>query len=382
MPNKKLKKVQFHEILAALLDDSQVFPPAYLPRFSDLEGVDFESLKTVWPQVNQTRRIALMEDLEDLNESDMTLWFNSLAGFALDDESPRVREVAVRMLWESSDANLQEKITGMMFNDPDVKVRTAAASALGKYVYEGELEEIPAEKLRQVEDDLLKTINGEDEVEVRRRALESMGFSGRPEVPALIRRAYEDGGQKWLVSALFAMGRSADDAWAPEIMRMLNNPILEVQVEAVRAAGELAIEKARLPLLRLLQEENEDEDVRFAAIWALSKIGGESVRDTLEEMLEETEDDEEAEFIENALDNLSFTEDMGLFSMFDFDNMTPEQAERFEDLEDLYDISQPTDDEDDSPRPGGPARQKGSAAPGASNNTNKEPPEKKKRHRH
>ena len=67
-------------------------------------------------------------------------------------------------------------------------------------------------------------------------------------------------------------------------------------------------------------EDEEDLEMRQELIWALSKIGGEGVRDRLEEILAtETEDDEEAAFIEEAMDNLTFTEDMAQFDLFDLD---------------------------------------------------------------
>lgn len=58
----------------------------------------------------------------------------------------------------------------------------------------------------------------------------------------------------------------------------------------------------------------------MAVVWSLSKIGGEKVRDTLEQMLEETDDEDEVELIEEALENLYFTEGFDQFTMFDFDS--------------------------------------------------------------
>jgi HEAT repeat protein len=78
------------------------------------------------------------------------------------------------------------------------------------------------------------------------------------------------------------------------------------------------LESARDVLLDILEDEDEPE-VRRELIWALSKIGGEGVRAKLEELHEIEEDDEEAASIEEALDALSFTEDMGNFSLFDVD---------------------------------------------------------------
>ena len=103
-------------------------------------------------------------------------------------------------------------------------------------------------------------------------------------------------------------------------MRLVRSDDSDIQAEAIRAAGELELPSARRPLLNLLEDENTDSDVRDAAIWSLSKIGGEGVREVLETLLDATEDEDEIEFLENALDTLTFTEDMGQLGMFDFND--------------------------------------------------------------
>ena len=111
-----------------------------------------------------------------------------------------------------------------------------------------------------------------------------------------------------MMSALFAMGRSANSRWKPQVIKMLTHTQPGVRAEAASAAGELEIRSAKPILLELL--EDSDFDVRVAAIWALSQIGGTGVRKPLENLLETTDDDEEADQIEKALDNLDFTEEM------------------------------------------------------------------------
>jgi hypothetical protein len=72
-------------------------------------------------------------------------------------------------------------------------------------------------------------------------------------------------------------------------------------------------------LLKLLGEE-EDADILSAIIWSLSQIGGEDVRTYLENLLDVIEDDDEQiAFLEEALDNLAFTEDLDRFDLLAFD---------------------------------------------------------------
>jgi HEAT repeat protein len=122
------------------------------------------------------------------------------------------------------------------------------------------------------------------------------------------------------------MGRSADTRWNREVLGMIENPNNAIREEAVRAAGELGLQDARSSLLELVEQE-DDEEVLMAAVWSLSQIGGSQVRDTLEQMLEEVEDDDAAEFIEEALDNLSFTEEVNSFGLFDMQLINDEEDE-------------------------------------------------------
>jgi len=325
----KKQNISIQQVTTALIDDHANFPPAYLHYFSDLEGADLEAVRMAWSQASPNRRFMLLESLEELAENDTLVSFDNLARIALKDEDARVRTVAIRLLWETEEPKLIPVFLKMLSEDPDVNVRAAAATALGLFIFLGELEEIPEKTLHQVEDRLLAVISGPDDDLVRRRALESLGFSGRPEVPPLIKEAYEKYNTDWLISALNAMGRSADDAWAPEVLRMLRHTQTSVQAEAVRAAGELALDAARRPLLQMLEDELQDSEVRLAIYWSLSKIGGEDVRETLEDRLEESEDEEEIDILEDSLDNLDFTEEVNPFDMLDLDDL-PEEGETAE----------------------------------------------------
>ena len=78
----------------------------------------------------------------------------------------------------------------------------------------------------------------------------------------------------------------------------------------------MEIKQAVLELIELL--DDIDDDVRSASIWSLSQIGGEGVRHSLERLLEQVEEYDEINLLEAALDNLAFTEDLELYTLFDF----------------------------------------------------------------
>jgi HEAT repeat protein len=206
----------------------------------------------------------------------------------------------------------------MLKDDSDVGVRREAANVLNLFVDLGELEEIPENIYQQVEDALLAAANGEDDVRVRRTALESLGYSSRPEVMTLIESAFQREDPNWQASALHAMGRSADDRWTDDVLNSLVNDDDRIRRAAVQAAGELSIKSAGPLLLKILAEE-EEETVVSAAIWSLSQIGGEEARIFLQNLLDQTEDEEQIEYLEDALDNLAFTEDLDRFDLMAYD---------------------------------------------------------------
>ena len=324
------QNVPFQAVVDALLDADRPFSARYLHRFSDISPENLTVLMEAWPKVSTQRKYTLLEDLEVLAETDTLTNFDDLARRLLKDPDPQIRIKAIRLLWECEDIKLVPTFIKIMREDSEVEARAAAANALGLFVYQGELEKIPAEIHHQIEDNLLEILDSSQETLVRRRALESLGYSGRPEVTPQIESAYYDKNPDWVASALFAMGRSCDDRWKKQVLSKLHAPNDDIRSEAVHAAGELELTGARPILLDLLEDE-EDSDLRHEVIWALCKLGGEGVRDRLEEILEAETDDEEIDFIEEALEALAFTEDMAQFDLF---NLDPETDFHEEDLED------------------------------------------------
>ena len=310
--------ISFQKVLDTLLTDSRDFPRRYLQEFSDIGTLELKTLLDIWPRVELSRKLTLLEDLDALAENDTLVSFDDFASALLTDPDPQVRSRAIRLLDESEDVKLVPSFLDMLRSDPDTHVRVEAANALYLFVDLGELEEIPESIYRQVEDALLTSITSEDDVRVRRTALESLGYSSRPEVATLIESSFRRDEPHWQVSALTAMGRSADERWADEVTRALVNENDNIRRAAVQAAGELALRSTRPLLLRMLGEE-EDSTVLSAIIWSLSQIGGEDVRTYLENLLDLSEDEEQIAFLEEALDNLAFTEDLDRFDLLAFD---------------------------------------------------------------
>lgn len=322
--NHSEDQLSFSDVLAALQDEKTPLAPRYLYRLSALEPADLAALLPVWQQLSAARRVAVLEDLEMLAESNTVMDFDSVNEMALTDEDARVRVVAIRGLWATEQPALIGQLVQILQTDKDMDVRAQAAAGLGRFVYLGEVGEISAAAQQEAEAALLEVLHGDEDPLIQRRALESMGFSSRPEVAELIENAFDGGEEEWVSSALFAMGRSADERWGPQVMQSLADPNMEISREAAKAAGELELSEARPGLFDLLQDE--ESEVRLAAAWALSQIGGNGIADALEEMIERAEDEDEIDLLESAIENLAFANEMDELSLMDF---SPEDLEDF-----------------------------------------------------
>ncbi len=353
MDSPNQKEFTFEEIKAALLDNAAPFPAQMVYFFSDISAKDLRSLKEVWPQIWLDRRRGLLEDMETMSEADTLLFFDNVALMALDDEDPVARSTAIRLLWQSEEEKLAPRLLTLLVEDPNPIVRAAAATGLGIFVYLGELEEISAETFNQVMTGLIEVHRGSDEILVRRRALEALGYASHPDVPVFIQQAYESNDEDWLQTALFAMGRSCDqERYARMVLRMFEHPDMVVRYEAIRAAGELELSSAREALFDLLEEGTDDDDIYFAAIWALSKIGGQGVRNLIEMNLEEAVDAEELQLLEEALENLDFTEQVNSFDLMLVDEDDPsewvdENGDSYTPVHSHHHHSHDFDDDDD-----------------------------------
>jgi len=329
--------ISFQTVLDALLASGRDFPRRYLQLFSDIGPLELKTLLDVWPRVKSDRKLSLLKGLESLAESDTLVNFDEFARAILNDPDASVRINAIRLLDECEDLKLIPAYLDLLKNDPDVNVRAEAANALNLFVDLGELEEIPEETYGEIQSALLESARGEKEAKVRRRAVEALGWSSNPEVVELIETAF-DGNIDWKVSALTAMGRSADDRWEDRVLRSILEDNEKVRKAAVQSAGMLGFKSARLPLLRMLEGEESDE-VTMAAIWSLSQIGGEDVQTYLEALLDQAEEDDMIAFLEEALDNLAFTEDLDRFELMSFDP---------DDLEDLEEVDEDDEEEEEA----------------------------------
>lgn len=272
---------QLATLLRELLESDKTPDQTTLYYFSNLEAEEAARVRETWSRLPADLRLALTSRLVEMAEVDFTLNFGAVFRIAMDDPDPDVRKVAIEGLWEDQDVRLVPRLAERLEKDESASVRAAAAKSLGRFILLGELQKIRPKPLSVAYEALVKAYTtSHQEPDVQRRALESLAYIGNESVIASIREAYASARERLRVSAVFAMGRSADVRWEEEVKQELFNINPEMRYEAARACGELQLSKA-VPMLEELTEDT-DAEVQEAAIWALGQIGGDRARGILE----------------------------------------------------------------------------------------------------
>jgi HEAT repeat protein len=143
--------------------------------------------------------------------------------------------------------------------------------------------------------------------EVRGRALEAIGVRAHEWVRELIDDAYAGGERRMKISAVHAMGRSADPEWLPMVLEELDSDDAEMRFEAAIAAGSIGDEEALADLAELA--DDEDAEVQEAAIGGLGGIGGLAARSALHQIASDTKDERILEAVRDALEQADFSDD-------------------------------------------------------------------------
>ena len=283
---------------------------------SDLTRAEVEFVWSQWPKLPVAQRINIIEQVVETAQDELELVPSDFLRIALRDESARVRQLAVEGLWEDESEDLIGPYIQMLQQDSAVEVQAAAATALGSYIYLGELEELAPALAMRVQQSLFEILEDESQpLIVRCRALESVAFSSDDGLRQLIEDAYYSPFEEMRLSSLRAMGRSYDLHWRKMAQTELQNPDPAMRAEAAVACGELEHKAAVPELIKLLQDE--EQLVRIASIYALGRIGGKQARNALRQIADSSEE-EESEAAEEALDEMLFLSEVA--AMVDADN--------------------------------------------------------------
>jgi len=314
-----MAELNFQNVLEHLLDSKKDIPQGHLQYYSDLDPKSLRLFLDVWSSVPQKRKLLLLDTLTSHLDEDTIVSYEDIGKSLLDDPDAEVRARALGLLTESNDTRLVDTLLNIFQADSDLAPRMKAAELLGEFVLLGELEEMDEGRQRKIEDALIAVIRSDANPALRRAAVEAFGYSGRDEAVSILESAYEREDPLWVASALRAMGRSHDNRWDDSVISKLLDTDPRVRFAAAEAAGELTIEEAGPIMLKMLEDEEEDDDVTMAAIWALSQIGGEDARAYILNMLDNSNDEDTTEFLEDALENLDFNEELDKFDLLSLD---------------------------------------------------------------
>lgn len=284
------RRASLRSTLLALEDPTRLIPSIQLDVLSDLTSSDLERFQATWSSLSQERRRSLLSNLVEVAEDHVDAYFAPIYFWLIDDDDPKVRAQAIEGLWEDEDIRLVNPLIRRIKSDKSAEVRAVAAASLGRFMLMGELEQIDQTIARRIENTLRSAFSGaESDVTVRRRALESLAYSSEEYVQDLILEAYEDDDEGLRLSAVFAMGRSADLRWESTVLEELESSDRAMRFEAARASGELELADAVPELIGFLQED--DVELRDSAVWALGRIGGPEARRALKACVASTDDD-------------------------------------------------------------------------------------------
>jgi HEAT repeat protein len=294
----------FEKLLQQIGDTESRLSISSLYSLSGMNRTEAMLFQKAWPLIAVDRRRQIINFLVEIAEASFEVDFSQVFRFCLGDEDERVREAAIEGLWEDDDTALINPLLTLLQDDPSISVRAGAATSLSRYILLGELDKIKAQPFALVREALLEIIHSPfEDLEVRRRAIESIAYFSEEGVRNIIEAAYYDEDEKMRISAVFAMGRSADPYWSDLVMSELESSSPEMRYEAAMACGELEL-SAATPLLANLVND-PDREVQEAAICALGQIGGDEARRILYICYEEG-DQFLQEAVEEALEQLEF----------------------------------------------------------------------------
>jgi HEAT repeat protein len=298
----------FEKIIAGLGSTDEPLHNTDLAELSNPGTEDMKVFRAYWPDISPERREQIVERLVELAEESVELNFDAIFRYCLKDESSGVRSKSIEGLWENEETSLITPLIEMLENDVSEDVQAEAAKALGKFTLLAEHGRLRGQHAEKVQEALLSAIGDERKsAEVNRRALEAIAPVSLPEVREAIADAYKSGNRVLKASAIFAMGKSCDPVWMPVLLSELASKDAEMRYEAAGACGELEQEEA-VPSLINTVNDDEDIDVRIAAVQSLGRIGNAPARECLKHFLE-SNSEAIRQAAEQALNEIEVSED-------------------------------------------------------------------------
>ena len=317
-------------LISALQDPEHAPVATSLAQLSALADDDLARFTGVFRSLSIQRRREVIDILADLTEDNVEFAFDRVFFLGFEDPDVQVRSQSIKALWEYKGDDLARRLIQML-NDLEALVRGEAALALGLYLTRAELNDADDPIAPEIEEALRSVYYDESQlVEVRGRALEALGIRSHEWVHDLINDAYGSGDRRLSISAVHAMGRSADPDWLPVLFDEMVSEDAEMRFEAATAAGEMGDEEAVPQLAELASDE--DAEVQEAAIAALGQIGGPASKSVLQSLATEYDDERILDAVTEALATADFLDDPMAFKLY-LDRNAADDGEEGEDEE-------------------------------------------------
>jgi len=277
-----------------------------LLNLSGLTADEVNEFRETWNSLTIERKQEILGRMAEVTDDHPSVDFTAVFRLGLADIDEAVRIEAIDGLWDCQDRWLLVDLMEMAESDASIEARAAAASSLGKFALLAELDELLTADRDRLRDLLERLIENEREpLEVRRRAIEAISPFSDDDINDYIRSAYYDDDLKMQSSAVYAMGVHCDPAWLPALLKELKSEYPELRFEAARACGEMEDRRATEALAEAAQDD--DAQVRRAAIESLGRVGGPAARQALRR-LTEAMDESISEAAQAALEELEATD--------------------------------------------------------------------------
>ncbi|MCH7735901.1 MAG: HEAT repeat domain-containing protein [Chloroflexi bacterium] len=299
--------MSFEFFLANVSDPAGRISAVDFYEISDLSPEELELFAAAWHPLPIERQRSIASTMVELAEDNPELDFTAIYKLCLTGDDEPLLQVAMDGLWEHEDRSVIPGLVEILRSDKGSEVRSAAASALGRFpllVQEGKL---LARDGELIHDNLMQVLEDEEEpLDVRRRCMEALAPFNTMEINQHITLAYESLDPDFRASSIFAMGRTGEVGWLPILLQELQNEEPTIRYETAHACGELGEEDAVPHLILLL--EDDDSEVQLAGIGALGKIGGPLAKKVLKTLVKDGDANLEAA-ARIELEELEFDED-------------------------------------------------------------------------
>lgn len=305
-------------VLDAIFSGEQV-EVAQLYRLSDLTPDALAQFQEHWAAADDLRRQQIARHLADLMETNYVVDFTAVFSHLLDDDNADVRIAALDGMWDTTNTRVVRRIIRLLRDDTNDGVRAAAAASLAHFVLMAEWGQLPKRILPPIVEALLAVYDDPNTaVSVRRAALEALGSSSHERIPGLIEAAYHGDDDGLRLSAVFAMGASADRRWMTILLTEMGSGRTEMRAEAARAAGTIGSSDALDELAELIAKD--DEDVALIAVQSVGMIGGERAAEMIEAVLADRDAEALHEMAVEALEEINWLDDNILLNPRDMDD--------------------------------------------------------------